>query len=229
MFNHLDRKEPNNSSSSPDIKSRYTVFSPLSPFSIKDSNETEYLLPDWMLVEEEHSKSQTPNKYDFDWLQDNNITQNGPQAISDTPNTVDYPETLPSANKRQHDVSDGEKSQRESNNFNEVKQTFTNNQSKSDYTHTVAGKLVEVGNPTEILKNARNMSREGNLDEAIGNYMSLVKSAKKLKQVVDDLEKLIANPHVKQTPAMLQTLADAYTKTGKLAKALPLYRKALGR
>jgi hypothetical protein len=32
-----------------------------------------------------------------------------------------------------------------------------------------------------------------------------------------------------QTPLMLQTLADAYTKTGKLAKALPLYRQALGR
>ena len=73
------------------------------------------------------------------------------------------------------------------------------------------------------------MARDGNLDEAMGNYISLVKSAEKLKQVVDDLEKLIANSHVKQNPAMIQTLADAYTKTGEFAKALPLYRKALGR
>ena len=73
------------------------------------------------------------------------------------------------------------------------------------------------------------MFRDGNLDEAMGNYMSLVKSAKKLKQVVDDLEKLVSDPHMKQNPAMIQTLADAYTKTGKFAKALPLYRKALGR
>ena len=229
MFNHLDRKEPTNNTRSPEIKSGNTVFSPLSPFSTNKSDETEYSLPDWILVEDEHIKNQAPNIYDFDWLQDNNVTQNNLPVIAGTSNTADNPEALPSLNKLQHDDSDSNKSQKESNKYNEVKDILTNNESDPDYETIVKSTFVEVGNPTEILKNARNMSRDGNLDEAIGNYMSLVKSSKKLKQVVADLEKLVANPHMKETPAMLQTLADAYTKTGKFAKALPLYRKALGR
>ena len=59
--------------------------------------------------------------------------------------------------------------------------------------------------------------------------MNLVKSSEKLNQVVDDLEKVISDPHINNTATILQTLADAYTKSGNFEKALPLYHKALGR
>jgi tetratricopeptide (TPR) repeat protein len=229
MFDHLDRKESTNNTSSPESKSGNTVFSPLSPFSTKNSNKTEYSLPDWILLEEQHTERQVPNIYNFDWLQDKDTIHNNSPVIEGTVKTEDYPEALLSAHKRQQDNADSTKAQQENNHHNAVNNIPTNDGDDSGYATTVKDVFVEVGTSTEILTKARSMSRNGNLDESIGNYMSLVKSAKKLKQVVDDLEKLIANPHLKETPAMLQTLADAYTKTGEFAKALPLYRKALGR
>ena len=229
MFDHLDRKESTNNTSSPENKSENTVFSPLSPFSTKNSNETEYSLPDWILLEEQHTERQVPNIYNFDWLQDKDTIHNNSPVIEGTVKTSDYPEALLSAHKRQQDSADSTKAQQENNHLNAVNNIPTNDGGDAGYATTVKDVFVEVGTSTEILTKARNMSRNGNLDESIGNYMSLVKSAKKLTQVVDDLEKLIANPHLKETPAMLQTLADAYTKTGEFAKALPLYRKALGR
>jgi tetratricopeptide (TPR) repeat protein len=229
MFDHLDRKESTNNASSLESKSGNTVFSPLSPFSINNSNKTEYSLPDWILLEEQYIERQVPKIYNFDWLQDKDITHNNSPTIEGTANTSDYPEALLSAHKRQQDNADSTKAQQENNNPNTVNDIPANHESDSDYATNVKDAFVEVGTSTEILTKARKMSRDGNLDESIGNYMSLVKSAKKLKQVVDDLEKLVANPHLKETPAMLQTLADAYTKTGEFAKALPLYRKALGR
>ena len=155
MFNHLDRKEPTNNTSSPEIKSGNTVFSPLSPFSANNSNETEYSLPDWILVEDEQIKSQAPNIYDFDWLQDNNVAHNDLPVIAGTSNIVDNSEALPSLNK--HDDSDSNKSRKESNKYNEVTDILTNNESDPSYEATVKSTLVEVGNPTEILNNARNM------------------------------------------------------------------------
>ena len=88
---------------------------------------------------------------------------------------------------------------------------------------------ITASTPEQTLKTARSLSQDGQMQAALGHYLYLVKSDQKLKQVVADLEAQRANPHIEQTPLMLQTLADAYTKTGKLAKALPLYRKALGR
>ena len=88
---------------------------------------------------------------------------------------------------------------------------------------------ITARSPEQTLKTARALSQDGQIQAALGHYLYLVKSDHKLKQVVEDLEAQRANPHIEQTPLMLQTLADAYTKTGKLAKALPLYRKALGR
>ena len=88
---------------------------------------------------------------------------------------------------------------------------------------------ITESTPEKTLKIARSLSQEGNLQAALGHYLYLVKSDQKLEEVVADLESQRANPHTKQTPLMLQTLADAYTKTGKLEKALPLYRQALGR
>ncbi|MDP7545106.1 MAG: hypothetical protein QGG31_04970, partial [Anaerolineales bacterium] len=88
---------------------------------------------------------------------------------------------------------------------------------------------ITASTPEETLKTERALSQDGKMQAALGHYLQLVKTDQKLKQVVADLEAQRANPHMVQTPLMLQTLADAYTKTGKLAKALPLYRQALGR
>ncbi len=88
---------------------------------------------------------------------------------------------------------------------------------------------ITASTPEQTLKTARTLSQDGKMQAALGHYLQLVKTDQKLKQVVRDLEAQRANPHIVQTPLMLQTLADAYTKTGKLAKALPLYRQALGR
>jgi uncharacterized protein YdbL (DUF1318 family) len=100
---------------------------------------------------------------------------------------------------------------------------------KKDDSLPPAVEHITASTPEQTLKTARALSQDGKMQAALGHYLQLVKTDQKLKQVVADLEAQRANPHMVQTPLMLQTLADAYTKTGKLAKALPLYRQALGR
>ena len=229
MFNNLDRKETVTTTTSPDIKGDNAVFRPLSPFSAKDANEKQHLLPGWILPEGQHSKSPGPNKYDFEWLKNSKTIHNKSNETSVISDAIDNRPTIEPTNQNQYNISSDEKSRKADKEPDKPKQTFSSRADTPDSATTRSSLIVESGNATEILRNARTMTRDGNLDEAMGNYISLVKSAEKLKQVVDDLEKLIANSHVKQNPAMIQTLADAYTKTGEFAKALPLYRKALGR
>ena len=215
MFSNLDRKETSNNTSPPNIKSDDSIFRPLSPFSAKDIHERHYSLPGWILPGRQHGKSQDPSKYNFEWLKNSKTTNEKPHENLAISNSIDNRKELQSTNDTQH----------------KSKQTFSSSVVTSGSTSAGASIITESGSASaiEILRNARTMAREGNLDEAMGNYISLVKSSEKLKQVVDDLEKLVSNPRIKQSPAMIQALADAYTKTGKFAKALPLYRKALGR
>jgi len=229
MFNNLDRKETATTSTSRDVKGGNTVFRPISPFSPEDTAEKQHLLPSWILPEGQRSKSPGPNKYDFEWLKNSKTIHNKSNETSVISDAIDNRQAIEPTNSNQYNISADEKSRQADNEPDKPKQTFSSRADTSDSGTTGSGLIVESGSATEILSNARNMARDGNLDEAMGNYISLVKSAEKLKQVVDDLEKLIANSHVKQNPAMIQTLADAYTKTGEFAKALPLYRKALGR
>ena len=229
MFNNLDRKETVTTTTSPDIKGDNAVFRPLSPFSAKDANKKQHLLPGWISPEGQRSKSPGPNKYNFEWLKNSKTIHNKSNETSVIVDAIDNRQAIKPTNNNQYNISSDEKSQQAANEPDKPKQTLSTSGGTSDSANTVSSKIVDSGSATEILRNARTMSRDGNLDEAMGNYMSLVKSAKKLKQVVDDLEKLVSDPHMKQNPAMIQTLADAYTKTGKFAKALPLYRKALGR
>ena len=229
MFNNLDRKETATTTTSPDIKGGNAVFRPLSPFSAKDANEKQHLLPGWILPEGQRSKSPGPNKYDFEWLKNSKTIHNKSNETSVISDTIDNRQALKTTNNNQYNISPNENSRQSDNEPDKPRQAFASRAGISDSATTASSLIVKPGSATEILRNARDMARDGNLDEAMGNYISLVKSAEKLKQVVDDLEKLIADSHVKQNPAMIQTLADAYTKTGKFAKALPLYRKALGR
>lgn len=229
MFNNLDGKETITTKTSTDIKGDNTVFRPLSPFYAKDANKKQHLLPDWILPDGQRSKIPGPNKYDFEWLKNSKTIHNKSNETSVIVDAIDNRQAIKPTNNNQYNISSDEKSQQAANEPDKPKQTLSTSGGTSDSANTGSSKIVDSGSATEILRNARTMFRDGNLDEAMGNYMSLVKSAKKLKQVVDDLEKLVSDPHMKQNPAMIQTLADAYTKTGKFAKALPLYRKALGR
>ena len=229
MFNNLDRKETATTSTSQDVKGGNTVFRPISPFSPEDTAEKQHLLPSWILPEGHRSKNKGPYKYNFEWLKNSKTIQNKSNETSFISDNTDNRRALKPTNNNRYNISVNEKSRQSDNEPDKPKQTFSSRKGTPDSATTASSLIVDSGSATEILRNARNMARDGNLDEAIGNYISLVKSAEKLKQVVDDLEKLIANSHVKQNPAMIQTLADAYTKTGEFAKALPLYRKALGR
>ncbi|MBS60394.1 MAG: hypothetical protein CL606_03680 [Anaerolineaceae bacterium] len=229
MFNNLDRKENVTTTTSLDVKDDNTVFRPLSPFSAKEAHKKQHLLPGWILPEGQSSKSPGPNNYDFEWLKNSKTIHNKSNETSVIANAIDNSQAIKPTNNNQYNISSNDKSQQAANDPDQPNQTHSSSVGTSDSANTGSNKIVDSGSATEILRNARSMSRDGNLDEAMGNYISLVKSAKKLKQVVDDLEKLVSDPHIEQKPAMIQTLADAYTKTGKFAKALPLYRKALGR
>ena len=229
MFNNLDRKETATTSTSRDVEAGNTVFRPISPFSPEDTTEKQHLLPSWILPEGQRSKNKGPYKYNFAWLKNSKTIHNKSNETSVISDTIDNRQALKPTNNNQYNISPNENSRQSDNEPDKPRQAFASRAGISDSATTSSRLIVESGSATERLRNARNMARDGNLDEAMGNYISLVKSAEKLKQVVDDLEKLIADSHVKQNPAMIQTLADAYTKTGKFAKALPLYRKALGR
>jgi hypothetical protein len=234
MFNNLDRKDTATTSTSRDVKGGNTVFRPLSPFSPEDTAEQQRLLPSWILPEGHRSKNKGPYQYNFAWLKNSKTIQNKSNETSVISDNRDNRQALKPTNNNRYNISanvisTNEKSRQSDNEPDKPGQAFVSRAGTSDSATTASSLIVESGSATERLRNARNMARDGNLDEAMGNYISLVKSAEKLKQVVGDLEKLIANSHVKQNPAMIQTLADAYTKTGKFAKALPLYRKALGR
>ena len=212
------------------------LFRPVSPFAPSGSSDGEQL-PDWARPPGVQQRPRENSGYNFDWLS-NPDTERSTSSETRThpePKQSPLPQSPPDPEK-QAETSETTRSDfsNEAESKNRLKvDTIAENEPTSakkkggGFPATV--NPINASTPDQTLKAARALSQDGKMQAALGHYLYLVKSDQKLKEVVEDLEAQRANPHISQTPLMLQTLADAYTKTGNLATALPLYRKALGR
>ncbi len=225
-----DRKKP-----SPGQSGAAQFFRPLSPFAPAERGEDEQL-PDWVRTPGVQRRPVDNPTYNFDWLSNPDTER----TTSSATRTNRHPQYSPSPHPPAAERPSASREPTHSDSFGKVdsntgiiaetvsKSGSINAMQKDNLLPPTIEQITE-STPEKTLKIARSLSQEGNLQAALGHYLYLVKSDQKLEEVVADLESQRANPHTKQTPLMLQTLADAYTKTGELEKALPLYRQALGR
>ncbi|HJO33415.1 MAG TPA: hypothetical protein QGI62_04695 [Anaerolineales bacterium] len=207
-------------------------FRPLAPFAPSESDDDQQL-PDWVRSPGSPRRSQANSEYNFDWL-----SEPAPARVSPaTARANADPEQPPQSQSpplAESPLSAVQPTREDSSDKTDPRAALTaeygqTDAAKKDDSLPPAIEHITASTPEQTLKTARTLSQDGKMQAALGHYLQLVKTDQKLKQVVADLEAQRANPHIVQTPLMLQTLADAYTKTGKLAKALPLYRQALGR
>lgn len=207
------------------------VFRPLSPFAASESGE-EDKLPDWARRSRVQLRPKDRATYNFDWISSpdperSNLsaarTHGKPQKSSPSPEikmVPGEPTRSDNANDTYTETSISTETIAEDGDADLM---------KNEDPLAPAIQHITESTPGNTLKIARSLAQDGKMQEALGHYLCLVKLDQKLKHVIADLEAHRANPHMKQTPLMLQALADAYTKTGKLSKAMPLYRQALGR
>ncbi|MDP6793170.1 MAG: hypothetical protein QF660_03860 [Anaerolineales bacterium] len=200
------------------------LFRPVSPFAPSEGSDGEQL-PDWARPLGDQQQLQESSRYNFDWLSNPDVERS---TSSETPTHPEHMQSLMPQSEPDHkrQQASSETSRSDFSNRAEVEPASAEKDAK---TFPAKVNPISASTPDQTLKTARALSQDGKFQAALGHYLYLVKSDQKLKEVVVDLEAHLANPHISQTPLMLQTLADAYTKSGNLAKALPLYRKALGR
>lgn len=211
-------------------------FRPRSPFDAAKS-EGEEKLPDWARRRVRQQGLHQSTTYNFDWLSKSPPKNSNSSAPNTRPNSPIYkpPQTPPVSSHPPKTMRSAQQHVPEKfeDNSNLVGGKGTDfgysNDSNTDDQLPPEIQDITTSTAEQTLETARALSKDGKLQAALGHYLFLVKSDKKLKHVIADLEAERDNPHTKQTPLMLQTLADAYMKTGDLAQALPLYRQALGR
>ncbi len=80
-------------------------------------------------------------------------------------------------------------------------------------------------NASEALKEARDKEQNGDLEGALADYESMIRSSTDLEDVVVDLTELVKS--YKTTPAVYRVLGDGLMRQGKLQAALNTYREAL--
>ncbi len=212
-------------------------FRPLSPFAPSESSEDEQL-PDWARPSGVQRRPRESTTYNFDWISSSDPERPTSSAehthrdLQQSPprHSPPAPEgKLANSEPARSDGPDDDTDIKTSLTAETIAEHDHGDMMHKDDPLALAIEHISASTPEQTLKTARALTQDGNMEAALGHYLYLVKSDQKLKQVVADLEAQRANPHVTQTPLMLQTLADAYTKTRKLSKALPLYRQALGR
>ena len=212
------------------------LFRPVSPFGPSEGSDGEEL-PDWARPLGVQQQPRESSGYNFDWLSNPDVERSTSSETTTHPEHTqpllpqsqpDHERQQPSSETSRSDFSNGveSKSRQKTDTIAENKPASAE---KKGEAFLAKVNPINASTPDQTLKAARALSQDGKFQAALGHYLYLVKSDQKLKDVVADLEAQLANPHISQTPLMLQTLADAYTKSGNLAKALPLYRKALGR
>ena len=231
------RKEiPNRKSTTPQKTGIGRFFRPRSPFDAK-KNEGDEKLPDWARQRVTQQGSHRNTTYNFDWLS-NSPTKSSNSSGPNTrphPDVYEPPQTPPVSSHPPETIRASQQhvpeTFEEDPNLVREKAIDVRYSNDSNTDDQLPPEIQDITTSTaeHTLETARALSKDGKLQAALGHYLFLVKSDKKLKHVIADLEAERDNPHTKQTPLMLQTLADAYMKTGDLAQALPLYRQALGR
>ena len=84
---------------------------------------------------------------------------------------------------------------------------------------------VTSAESAEVLNRARDKEQGGDLEGALAEYESMVRSSVDLESVVADLTQLTKS--YKTTPAVFRVLGDGLMRQGKLQAALNTYREAL--
>lgn len=84
---------------------------------------------------------------------------------------------------------------------------------------------VPAGETLVVIERARDREQSGDLEGALVEYESLVRSGGDLETVVADLTQL--SKSYKTTPAVYRVLGDGLMRQGKLQQALNTYREAL--
>jgi competence ComEA-like helix-hairpin-helix protein len=73
---------------------------------------------------------------------------------------------------------------------------------------------------------AQSMLNEGNINEAMADYASMIKKGQRLEEIIEDLD--LAAEKFPEEITIVQTLGDAYMQANKLQEALDAYTKAEG-
>ncbi|MFN8562656.1 MAG: hypothetical protein U0703_13800 [Anaerolineae bacterium] len=76
-----------------------------------------------------------------------------------------------------------------------------------------------------MLERARDRERGGDLEGALADYESMIRSSTELDAVVNELTQLVRS--YKTTAAVYRVLGDGLMRQGKLQAALNTYREAL--
>lgn len=84
---------------------------------------------------------------------------------------------------------------------------------------------IPVGEAAAVLERARDREQSGDLEGALTEYVSMIRSGAALDSVVDDLSLLVKS--YKTVPAVYRVLGDGLMRQGKLQAALNTYREAL--
>jgi tetratricopeptide (TPR) repeat protein len=84
---------------------------------------------------------------------------------------------------------------------------------------------IASGEAVAVLQGARDKEQSGDLEGALADYESVIRSGAALDDVVDDLSLLVKS--YKSTPAVYRVLGDGLMRQGKLQAALNTYRQAL--
>ncbi|MCC6805234.1 MAG: hypothetical protein IT319_20310 [Anaerolineae bacterium] len=90
---------------------------------------------------------------------------------------------------------------------------------------TPAPARVPEGEVAAVLERARDRERSGDLEGALADYESMIRSSTELEAVVAELTQLVRS--YKTTPSVYRVLGDGLMRQGKLQAALNTYREAL--
>ena len=82
-----------------------------------------------------------------------------------------------------------------------------------------------AGPPMNMLDRARAAIQEGDVEDAVENYIMLINKKIEIEAVIEDLKISVnATPEV---PILWQTLGDAYMQDGQITEAINAYRKGM--
>jgi competence protein ComEA len=73
---------------------------------------------------------------------------------------------------------------------------------------------------------AQEMMGQGELENALEEYLALIKRGRRLEDIIEDLNQALYYAPAEASVSILQTLGDAYLKAGQLQDALEAYTKA---
>lgn len=89
----------------------------------------------------------------------------------------------------------------------------------------VAEEPEPAGPPMNMLDRARAAIQEGDVEDAVENYIMLINQKIEIEAVIEDLKiSVSATPEV---PILWQTLGDAYMQDGQITEAINAYRKGM--